>query len=87
MSTISRDEWLQALGEAVKPVDPDALTIQEIAAQFQIGRQSAYLQMTRLVEAGRARKTWKMVACGNGRRRTVAYKLVTDAPRLATRRR
>lgn len=73
---ISRDEWLAALGEAVKPLDPDALTVNEIAAQFNIGRQAAYLQVNRLVEAGRAKKTWKMVDCGNGRRRLTAYTLV-----------
>lgn len=86
MESIARDEWLKALGDAVKPTDPDAVTVAEISEKFCIGRQAAYLQLSRLVEQGRARRTWKYVECANGRRLVSAYALI-KAPAPTTRRR
>jgi hypothetical protein len=82
-TTINRDEWIAALGEAIKPTDPDALTIAEMAALFHVGRQGAYLRMARLIEEGRARQTWKFI----GRRRVVAYVLIkSDKPAKPAKR-
>jgi len=72
---ITRDEWLKALGESVKPSDPDSLTLDEIRQQFAIGRQAAALRMRTLVEQRQAVKTWKLV----GTRRVPSYKIVTKA--------
>ncbi len=74
--SINRDEWLSALGDAVKPVEDGALSCDEIAQQFAIGRQAAYQRLAKLVENGRARKTWKM----HGNRRVPAYVLTPSTP-------
>jgi len=68
---ITRDEWLKALGESVKPCDPESLTINEIARQFDIGRQGAVARMRVLVESGQAIRTFKMV----GPRRVPSYSI------------
>jgi len=72
---ITRDEWLKALGESVKPCDPDSLTINEIARQFDIGRQGAVARMRVLVENGQAIRTFKMV----GPRRVPSYNIIAKA--------
>lgn len=79
MSTpISRDEWLKALGDAVRPCDPDALSAAEIAKMFQITRQMAYRRITQLLADGKAVSTFKMITTADGYpKRVVAYKLVT----------
>lgn len=77
MSTgISRDEWLKALGDAVKVADPDAFTINELCEMFGIGRQATYLRVKKLVEEKRAVATYKAVQTGSGIKRISAYKLV-----------
>lgn len=73
--SISRDEWLAALGEAAKPLDPDALTCREIAKLYGIGQQTALRRVTALVSEGRAVRTYKM----HEGRRLPAYRLVTPA--------
>lgn len=73
---ISRDEWMAALGDAVKPADPDALTIKEIGEMFGVGRQAAYLRVRKLLEQKRAIATFKDIQTTDGRRRVPAYKLV-----------
>lgn len=74
-TSLNRDEWLAALGEAVKPVEEGALSCDEIAQQFAIGRQAAYQRLAKLVDSGRARKTWKM----RGNRRVPAYVLLPQS--------
>lgn len=76
MSGISRDEWLKALGEAVKPVDPDALTIKELAEMFGSGRQATYQRMRKLITEKKAIQVYKDIDTGAGRRRVPAYKLI-----------
>jgi len=79
MSSISRDEWLAALGEADVPVDPHALTITEFATLMGMGRQAAASRMTALERAGKAVCVRKIVACRDGRpMRVRAYRLVTS---------
>ena len=73
---ITRDEWLKALGEAVKPADPDAMTVKEIAESCGIGRQAAYLHIRRLISEKKAVATYKDIQTRDGRRRVPAYKLV-----------
>lgn len=90
MSGISRDEWLAALGDSALPCDPDALTVNEIAAMCSIGRQAAYLRVRQLVAEKRATVTVKLVTNSSGvTKRMPAYRLVADAPppRPATRKR
>lgn len=74
---ITRDEWLKALGDAVQPVDPDALTIREIQQQFNITKHKAEDKMRALVAAGAAVRVVKLVQRSNGAPyRAPAYKLV-----------
>ena len=74
---ISRDAWIAALGNAIQPVDPDALSLSEIAEQFGVCRQTAERRIRQLVKAGRAVRTWKQITMTSGHpRRVPAYKLV-----------
>ena len=76
-SRITRDEWLSALGDAAQPVDPDALSLAEIAEQFGVCRNVADRRLRALVKAGRAIRTWKVITTTSGHpRRVPAYKLV-----------
>jgi hypothetical protein len=85
---ISRDAWLAALGDAAMPLDPHALTVVEIAQQFGIGHQAAYSRVRKLVAEKRAVVTAKIITTSQGvPRRVPAYRLVSDAPRPATRKR
>jgi len=71
-ATINRDEWLKALGDAVKPIEPDALTIKELAVMFGIPRKTMEEQVRKLVEDGKARRTVKYVPNAAGHNRRVA---------------
>lgn len=71
-SGISRDEWLAALGDTVKPLDQSALTVRELMAMFGLGLHSTRDRIRRLIESGQAVRVWKMV----GSARVPAYKLV-----------
>lgn len=78
MSEITRDEWLKALGDAVQPLDPTAMSIMELSAMFGIGRMATYREVLRLLKAGRAVTTVKQITGPTGiSRRVPAYKLVT----------
>ena len=72
---ITRDEWLVALGDAVRPVDADALSVQEVSEKYSMSRLMAYRRLEDLVAQHRAAKTWKFNR--NGTRRIPAYKLLT----------
>ena len=89
MSTdISRDEWLKAVGDAVQPCDPTAITVKELAEALGVNDTMAFRQIKRMIKDGKALATRKRVPNAAGILRTVtAYKLVKDAPRPATRRR
>ena len=85
---ISRDEWLKAVGDAVQPCDPTAVTVMELAAMLGVDRQMAYRQIKRLVSEGKAAGVSKMHTNAQGvTRRVAAYRLIKDAPRPATRKR
>lgn len=73
---ISRDEWLKALGDTVRPLDPSAVTVNELAELLNIGRQAAYLRVRKLVDEGRATVAMKEVPSKHGiPKRVTAYKL------------
>lgn len=75
--TITRDDWLKALGEAVKPVDPEALTVRELAEMTGISRRAMDEHVRRLVDAGKAIRAYKVVQNSAGQQRHVAaYRLV-----------
>lgn len=78
MVTISRDEWLAALGEADTPSDPDAVTTAEFATMLGCARCTAQNKLVRLVREGKAVRTMKLVDRGPlaGSTRVPAYKLV-----------
>lgn len=74
---ISRDEWLKALGDAIKPLDPDALSLAELAGVLGVDRQMAYRHMRKLLRDGKAIAVQKMSVNSQGEsRRVPAYKLV-----------
>ena len=78
---ITRDEWLQALGDAVQPVDPEALTIKDIEREFGLNRHQALAKVTGLIAEGTAKRVLKVVHRANGAPyRSPAYKLVTPKP-------
>lgn len=80
--TITRDEWLRALGEARIPLDPTAITVMELAAMLGVGREAAYRRILRLMKEGKATATRKMVTFTSGVTKPVAaYKLVNTPPR------
>ncbi len=85
---ITRDEWLKAVGDAVMPCDPDAITVRELAEMLNVDHQAAYKQIRRLLKEGKAVPSRKRITHASGQSRTVAaYKLVSNAARPATRRR
>lgn len=86
---ISRDEWLEAIGEASIPKDdPTAVTVLELAKMLGIGRMAAYRRVLSLIEQGKATVTQKTVAFPSGlTKRVTAYKLVKHASRPAARKR
>ncbi len=79
---ITRDDWLAALetAQAMPPEgDPDALTMTELCALFDRGRNTTDLIIKKLVAAGKAERTTKPIRMVNGAwRRAPAYRLVTD---------
>lgn len=86
---ISHEEWRVALGAAVQPADPDAMTTAEIATMFGISRTAADRHVKALVAQGKATRTVKLTTMVNGHpKRVSAYKLVkANAARPATRAR
>jgi hypothetical protein len=52
-----------------------AVTVREFSAMFSIGEQAAARRLQRLVEEGKAYRTVKNVARGNGWYRVPAYRL------------
>lgn len=73
---ITRDDWLKALGEAVKPIDPDAFTVRELADMTGISRREMDEHVRRLVETGKAVRSYKIVPNSAGQqRRVAAYRL------------
>jgi predicted transcriptional regulator len=87
-ASISRDEWLKAVGDAVQPCDPDAITVLELAEMLKVDRQLAYRQIRRLVNEGKAIPAYKTTTTAQGvTRRVTAYKLVKHETRSATRKR
>jgi hypothetical protein len=64
---ISRDEWLAALGDTVKPLNPDALTVTEMADLFGCGRQATYSRLKKLVREGAVTRTYKRTLDCDGR--------------------
>jgi hypothetical protein len=78
---ITRDEWLRALGDAVQPVDPDALTVKDMAEQFGVGRHKALARINALIAEGKAVRVFKIVTRANGAPyRAAAYKLLPSKP-------
>jgi hypothetical protein len=76
---ISRDEWLKALGDAVQPSDPDALTVKDLEREFGMNRHKALAKALELVKAGLAVQVTKMVHRSNGHPyRAPAFKLVNQ---------
>lgn len=74
---ITRDEWLKALGDAVQPLDPDALTIKEIGEMFGINRHKVHARMQAMVAEGKAAMVTKHVPRSSGHPyRAPAYKLL-----------
>jgi hypothetical protein len=80
--TISRDEWLAALGETAE-CDPNALTVWELCEQFKADRLAIQRRVRALVADGKARRTFKVY---NGRRQP-AYVLVQHEARPPARKR
>lgn len=79
--TITRDEWLDAIGESIEPADPNAITTTELAQLLGIGRTAARAHLARLVAEGKARITSKIVRSGLSATRCAAYALVKDKKR------
>lgn len=76
---ITRDEWLAALGDAVKD-DVDAFTITELRALYDKppAHRTLYRYVMDLVHAGKATRTWKRCHVADGGvRRQPAYLLKT----------
>lgn len=75
--TITRDEWMKALGDAVMPTDPDAMTVRELSEMCGIGRRAMDERVRVLVEQGKAIRTRKIVRNAVGyTRRVSAYRLI-----------
>lgn len=74
---ITRDDWLKALGDAVTPVEPDALTVRELSEMFGVPRKTMEERLRKMVESGKARRTLKYVRNAVGHpRRVSAYVLI-----------
>lgn len=80
-ANITRDDWLKALGQAIEPADPNAITTTEFAQLLGIGRTAARAHLARLVSEGKARVTSKIVRSGVSATRCAAYVLVKDKAR------
>lgn len=80
---ISRDDWLKAIEQAntPPPQDEEALTVRELAKLFGCQPVNAARIAKKLVDAGKATETTKMVRMSNGAWRAApAYRLVKDTP-------
>jgi hypothetical protein len=69
---ITRDEWLVALGDAIRPHDQDSFTPQELRAKYGLSEKRMRHELRRLVETKKAILTWKRI----GNRSVPSYKLV-----------
>ena len=88
ITQISRDEWLKALGDAIEPPDPDAVTLAELAALLGVDRQMAYRHVKKLIKDGKAAIAVKYATTASGlTKRVAAYRLVKHEARPAARRR
>jgi hypothetical protein len=77
MTSISRDEWLRALGDTVIPPDPDAITSSEFAQMIGRGIIAARVRLDRMVAEGKAERTTKAIRRKDGVAQVVAaYRLV-----------
>jgi hypothetical protein len=75
--TITREMWLQAIGDALPPSHEDAITITEFTVLVGRKRTQAKAIMAGLVKAGKAKRVTKQVIDVSGRPYTVpAYLLV-----------
>lgn len=77
---INRDAWLQAVKEAAEAPLPEttAMSVQELADQLGICRESMHRKLIALVANGKARKTTKRIRRIDGMAITVtAYDLVS----------
>lgn len=74
---ITRDDWLKALGETVNPVEPDAMTVRELAEMFGIPKKTMDDRIRALVDSGKARRTLKHVSNAVGHQRRVAAYVLT----------
>lgn len=84
--SITRDEWLKALGEP-EAQDPAALTVGELSAILGLGATATRDRVKRLVVDGKATRTYKRVRSSAGQLvRVPAYTLVAHASRPATRK-
>ena len=76
---ITREQWLKALAEA-EPTpdnDPNTLTRAELCEVFGLAKSAVGERMARMVKAGKAIRTTKVIVDGAGRRlRVSAYRLV-----------
>ena len=79
-TTISRDEWLQAVDEAKRTTiveDPSLLTLGQYAALMGVHVNTARRQLAVLVAAGRAERLSRVVRAVDGSmRRVPAFRLV-----------
>jgi hypothetical protein len=74
---ISRDEWLQALGETIVPPDPNAITSAEFAQMIGRGIIAARRRLDQMVADGTAEHCMKLLRRRDGVVQTVAaYRLV-----------
>ena len=73
---IARDEWMKALGDAIEPCDPSAMTTPELAAMFSISEASVQRRIRKLLAEGKATRTWKKITMATGvQKRVPAYLL------------
>ena len=76
MSTINREAWLVAMSATEPPVDPDALTLHEVAAVLGLERTAARFRIKKMIGAGLATATKKRIQDTAGRWQSVpAYRL------------
>lgn len=78
MNTITRDDWIKAIAEAMPPppVD-DAITAPEFAAMAHCCHGTARVKLRAMVKAGTAREVRKRIVCTDGRAQIVtAFQLV-----------
>lgn len=76
---ISREQWLKALDEAEPQIDndPSVLTRADLCELLGLAKTAVGERIARMVKAGKAIRTTKVIADGAGRRiRVSAYRLV-----------